>query len=211
MLHEQYRPTKWDEYVGNAKAVANVRRIISRPNYTGGAFWVDGPSGIGKTSLAWLAARDLVGSEFDIEEIDGDSCSVDRVRELADAIRYRPLGGRFRAVIINEAHAMTSRAVQAWLTLLERLPKETVVFFTTTEGRDTDLFGQFDGPLKSRCVCISLSSYGVADEFAAHAKAIAEREGLDGQPLAKYKRLVAENKNNLRAVLSEIEAGSMLS
>lgn len=211
MLHEQYRPKTWAEYVGNSKAVASVRRIIGRPGYAGGAFWIDGPSGIGKTSLAWLAARELVGSEFDVEEIDGDACTVDRVRELSDSIRYRPLGGRFRAIIVNEAHAMTSRAVQAWLTLLERLPRDTVVFFTTTEGRDADLFGQFDGPLKSRCVCISLSSYGVADEFAQHAKSIAEKEGLDGQPLQKYKRLVAENKNNLRAVLSEIEAGSMLS
>ncbi|NDF13245.1 MAG: AAA family ATPase [Proteobacteria bacterium] len=210
MLHEQYRPTTWDEYVGNSKSVATVRRIISKPGYTGGAFWIDGPSGIGKTTLAWLAARDLVGSEIDIEEIDGDSCTVDRVRELSDSIRYRPIGGKFRAVIINEAHAMTARAVQAWLTLLERLPREVVIFFTTTEGRQTDLFGQFDGPLKSRCVCITLSSYGVAEEFALHAKTIAEREGLDGQPITKYKRLVADNKNNLRAVLSEIEAGVMV-
>lgn len=134
----------------------------------------------------------------------------DAVRQLDQSIRYRPLGGRFRAVIVNEAHAMTSRAVQGWLTLLERLPRGVVVIFTTTEGREVDMFGQFDAPLKSRCVSISLSSYGIADAFASRAKAIAEKECLDGQPIARYKRLVAENKNNLRAVLSEIEAGRML-
>lgn len=211
MLHEEFRPETWDDFVGNGKAVDTVQRVIRRPNYRGGAFWIDGPSGVGKTSLAWLIARELSPNHWNIEEIDGDQCSVDRVRELAESLRYRPLGGGFRAVIVNESHAMTSRAVQAWLTLLERLPANVVILFTTTQGRDASLFGDFDAPLKSRCLCVSLTSYGVADAFAERAKMIAGRIGLDGAPLAKYKRLVSDLKNNFRAVLGEIELGAMAS
>lgn len=210
MLHEQYRPKCWDDFAGNDKVVKRLRAVIERPNYTGGAFWIDGPSGIGKTSLAWLIAGSLGVSEFDCEEIDGDGCSVDRVRALSESLRFRSLTGGFRAVIVNEAHAMTARAVQAWLTLLERLPVKVVVIFTTTQGRTESLFGDFDDPLKSRCLQFSLSSYGIADAFAARAQMIAQREGLDGQPIAKYKRLVSDCRNNLRAVLGEIEAGNML-
>jgi hypothetical protein len=51
----------------------------------------------------------------------------------------------------------------------------------------------------------------LARSFAERAKAIAEAEGLDGQPIERYVRLVQDNKNNMRAVLQAIDGGEMLS
>jgi hypothetical protein len=39
---------------------------------------------------------------------------------------------------------------------------------------------------------------------------IAQLEGLDGQPLARYMRLVEDKKGNFRQVLQAIDAGEML-
>ncbi len=46
--------------------------------------------------------------------------------------------------------------------------------------------------------------------LAERARAIAQAEGLDGQPLAAYVRLVQRHHNNMRGVLQDVESGVML-
>jgi len=207
-LSEKYRPKSWDDFAGQEKAVAKARRIIERPGFMGDALWIAGPSGSGKTSMAWIIARQFA-NPMDIIELDGEACTIDAVREAADTMQYTTLSGGFRVWIVNEAQAMTPRAVQAWLTVLDPLPPRTIVIFTTTED-SADLFGQYEGPFRSRCKAIGFTNQGLSQVFAERARQIAQAEGLDGKPEAVYLRLVQRCKNNLRAVLNEIESGEML-
>lgn len=211
MLHLDYRPRSWPEFVGHEKQVARVRAVIDRPGYSGGAFWIDGPSGIGKSCLAELICHQFA-HPFDVQRLDGDRCTVEAVRDLGRTLGYYGMYGPWQAVICDEAHAMSSRAVQAWLTLLERLPAKRLVVFTTTQTKKAqpDLFGDYRDPMLSRCVPISLSSYGVKDAFARRAQQVAQAAGLDGQPIEKYARLVQDACGNLREALSRIEAGEMV-
>ncbi|MCC7314061.1 MAG: hypothetical protein IT419_04515, partial [Planctomycetes bacterium] len=73
-----------------------------------------------------------------------------------------------------------------------------------------DLFGNFDGPFRSRCKTIAFTNQGLAQVFAERARQIALAENMDGKPEAAYVRLVQRCKNNLRMALNEIEAGEML-
>jgi len=131
------------------------------------------------------------------------------VREAADLMRYATLSGGFRVWIVNEAQATTKRAVQAWLTVLDRLPPRVLVIFTTTAD-SADLFGEYEGPFRSRCKTIAFTNQGLADAFAERAREIADAEGLNGKPLAAYKRLVQRCRNNMRMVLQAVESGEMI-
>jgi replication-associated recombination protein RarA len=212
-LFEDYRPQDWSDFIGNDKARDKAKLIADRAwlSHKPFALWVDGPSGTGKTTLAHLIAHQLRADKcMDVIELDGPDCDGRAVSDLRDKLNLRSWSGGFRVVIINEAHNMSAKGVQLWLTLLEKLPTKTAVVFTTTEGRGKDdLFGAFDGPLKSRCVGLSLTNQGLAESFAKRAQEIAEKEGLGGADAKAYLRLVQASKNNMRAVLSAIEGFEM--
>ena len=113
--------------------------------------------------------------------------------------------------MIHEAHGLRKDAVRQLLVTLERLPKHVIFIFTTTFEGQAVFEGLDDsGPLLSRCVEIKLESQGLAKVFAERARQIAQQEGLDGQPMSAYLNLVKECRNNMRAVLTEIESGRML-
>ncbi len=214
MLHEKYRPREWADLVGQDKAVAVARRIVERPGFDRGAFFIDcagsNNSGTGKSSLAWVIASTLADPFF-ITELPGAKMDKSAVAEIERSAHLCSWSADkpFRVWIVNEAHAVTQGAVDLLLTFLEALPRHCVVIFTTTRQPDEELFGTDNGPLYSRCHCIRLTNQGIAEPFARRIKAIAEAEGLDGQPIEKYVALIRQCKNNMRRALQLIEAGEL--
>ena len=210
-LYEKYRPRAWKDFIGQPKAVATIRRVTERDGFDGGAFLIHGPTGTGKTSLAWLIAQRFA-CDFHIVEIDGDQCSVDRVRSIADEMRLTTLDGGFRVYIVNEVHNCTARAVQAWLTTLERRPRRVLFLFTTTTDSES-LFADYSGPFGSRCKVISFTNQALSGEFAKRLVQIADAEGLNGHNGDSSKtalRIVQKHRNNLRAAIQDVEMGGML-
>ena len=215
-LAEKYRPAMLADVVGQDKAVARVelaRKLGKR------CYWIAGPTGSGKTTIARIIAHEHCGGTEGVTELDSaGEVNAEQLERIDAALSVRFVWGGMerRAWIINEAHYLKTAAVAKLLGILERIERDAdgrvLVIFTTTNDGEDKLFGDSidAGPLLDRCARIKLTNQGLAQVFAERVRSIAQAEGLDGRTVAEYVKLAQRCRNSCRAMLAEVEAGAMM-
>jgi DNA polymerase-3 subunit gamma/tau len=156
VLARKWRPQGFDDLIGQEAVVKTLKNALSSGKIVH-AYLFSGPRGVGKTSSARILAKALncqtrtdiepcgecqscsaitEGSSVDVLEIDGASnTSVDAVRELREAVKYAPSGGKYKIYIIDEVHMLSTPAFNALLKTLEEPPPHVIFIFATTEPK----------------------------------------------------------------------------
>lgn len=128
----RYRPALWGEVIGNEETVRSLRKVLAEDSSH--AFLFTGISGTGKTTVARLAAKEVGTADENIIEVDAATHNgIDEMRELTEQLKYRPLSGTIKSLIIDEAHAISRQAWQSLLKIVEEPPSWVYWFFCTTD------------------------------------------------------------------------------
>lgn len=148
-LYRKYRPSSFDNLVGQEHITTTLANSIKN-NAVNHAYLFTGPRGTGKTSSALLFAKAINCNEpeginpcgkcaacenpIDIHEMDAASNNgVDHIRELKETVSIMPLNGKYKVIILDEVHMLSTQAFNAFLKLLEEPPKHVVFILATTE------------------------------------------------------------------------------
>jgi DNA polymerase-3 subunit gamma/tau len=133
VLYRKYRPSNWDEVVGQEHIVSVLAQSIESGTFSH-AYLFTGSRGTGKTSVARIFAKALGTNPEDISEIDAASNrGIDDIRALREAVRVLPFSSPFKIYIIDEVHMLSRDAFNALLKTLEEPPAHCIFILATTE------------------------------------------------------------------------------
>jgi len=219
VLATRYRPRIFDDVVGQVDA-AHVLRAAIEGGRSAHAYLFSGPRGVGKTSMARILAKawnclaaesslpcgscsvcraiDESGDCLDVVEIDGASHNrVENVRDLIDAVRFRPVEARYRVYIVDEVHMLSTSAFNALLKTLEEPPAHAKFILATTE------LLKVPETIRSRCQLIDFRRLALEDMRARLAD-ICSRENVP-VPDGLLERVARHARGGLRDALSLLD------
>jgi DNA polymerase-3 subunit gamma/tau len=218
VLARKWRPQNFDDLVGQE----HVSRTLANAMASGRihhAFLFTGARGVGKTSAARILAKALNceaglsptpcnlcpscveitnGQGIDVLEIDGASNNgVDEIRELRESIRYLPSRGRYRIIIIDEVHMLSTSAFNALLKTLEEPPPHVKFIFATTEPHKIPI------TILSRCQRFDFRKISL-NPLVARLRSIVDAEKITISDLA-LTLIARRGEGSMRDALSALD------
>ncbi|MBQ7762879.1 MAG: replication-associated recombination protein A [Flavobacteriales bacterium] len=201
-LAERMRPETFDDYVAQTKIVGKgtpLRRVIESGYLPSMIFW--GPPGSGKTTLAYILAKETKRPFYSISAINA---GVKDVREvIARASEGDDLfsGGGQPILFIDEIHRFSKSQQDSLLSAVER--GQITLVGATTENPSFEVIPA----LLSRCQVYVLESHTKDDLIAILRRAAEKDEYLKSRKVTfrEYDALIRISGGDARKLLNTLE------
>ena len=198
VLARKYRPRSFDDLVGQEPMVRTLKNAFETGRIAQ-AYMLTGVRGVGKTTTARILARGLnysipgqvdrptidmpelgvhcaeimEGRHVDVLEMDAASNNgIDNIREIIEAVRYKPVSARYKVYILDEVHMLSGAAFNGLLKTLEEPPEHVKFIFATTEIRKVPV------TVLSRCQRFDLRRIE-SDRLIGLLRSITEKEQVE--------------------------------
>ena len=154
VLSLKWRPQVFSDIVGQEHVTKTLVNAFKKDRVAQGYIFT-GPRGVGKTTTARILSKALnadggprydfdpssklseeisQGRALDVLEIDGASNrGIEEIRNLREQIKFSPMVGQYKVIIIDEVHMLTNPAFNALLRTLEEPPEHGKFIFCTTD------------------------------------------------------------------------------
>ena len=154
VLSLKWRPQSFKDIVGQEHITQTLINAFDQNRIAQGNIFT-GPRGVGKTTTARILAMALnaekgpsanfnpsseisleiaEGRSLDVLEIDGASNrGIEEIRGIREQIKFAPIKGDYKVIIIDEVHMLTNQAFNALLRTLEEPPSHGKFIFATTD------------------------------------------------------------------------------
>jgi len=169
-LPVKYRPQTFEDVVGQGLICRILQNQVAARDFRP-LYLFAGSAGTGKTTIARLFAKAIVGNERDFVELDAASHNgVDAVVELREDAYFHPMTVGNKVYIIDECHSLSGAAFNALLKLLEEPPDYAIFILCTTDP------GKLPLTILSRAQRYNFQRYSL-DELLQRLHYVAEHEG----------------------------------
>lgn len=185
-----YRPQTAEEFIGPQ----SVKDAIKNPSSVN---LIVGPTGAGKTSIAYLIAKECNGEMVELNA--ANETGIEKVRELIDKVKHYPLSKDRYVVVIDEAHALSAQAMKALLKEFEDASDEGPIWLVLTNQPD-----KLPTEFKTRFNNIVLKYPSLA-ELQVYADEVLEAEGHKNIDELLIDACIEFADNNPRAMLNTLQ------
>lgn len=221
-LYRKYRPQKFADVFGQADIKLTLENEI-KTNKLAHAYLFCGMRGVGKTTLARILAKAVncqkrkegdsepcdkcqsceaisSGRSLDLIEIDAASNRrIDDIREVRDKVPYGTANSKYKVVIVDEVHMLTTEAFNALLKTLEEPPAHVIFILATTEVH------KLPDTIVSRCQRFDFRRLSQADLVARLQSLIdLEKIKVDEEVLVEIAQLSGGSTRDAESFLGKV-------